>query len=757
MDVLALIAAEPTLLPLWLVVAFAAGMYPVGMFFGCSTCCCPEQVSVTFSGLTKSSSKIDLTAVVFNSCFGSGAHAVLTSPGGLPETDSGPLDSVTLMDAGSGYAKLGRVEPTVTVSSVTGSGEGAEFSVTLAQQQDSCGLDRWVVASVSQTGGTGYANGDQLTFAVAEGDTEETAATAVFAPQYGEPTLTLTAPGGTGGVLSIDGYFLRTTGGAAGYYGISSVSVTNGGSGYTDNTQATITLGTGDEGFPNQATPDIRIRTGRQEPSDDWLLFPIGFAAGSGLIVSLTLTNTGDWWEATAASVVSGGTGYTVGESYSVEAVDGETFFPAEIEITSVGAGGVVAGIALTSAGEFDGADTGVIESVTIGSWQGAYRKLLSAGGISVTNGGSYYREDPTAPPYVADVTVAVSQNLPSNGSGAVVTATVGDDPQDQETFGKITDLVIEDGGSGYLAWIYADCPVGDFNGKTFTLRRTSAASCEYSACVGDSVVSATYANAEGNPEVTIYPRAGNGCEIYFYGGDVTSRAFTASELLGGIAEVEPATPDSVFTCETLGSASSVAVEVEAVDWVEKYTASKDGTAVRKATHCWPGSLYAGTYDLDFFGDVTELVPYGSGGILRTGRSFRYYYEPNALFCDTPYLELVVFPETVFFTAVVDAVMYVRLKRSTSFTNCRTGALPHKELADMDCVSGGPSNDRDFVGAADYSVSTVCPCDGGWFGTAFVFAGGGCSKPAEEGPVDETITVAGRRSFRMNVVAFSNE
>ena len=41
MDLLAAIAADPTLLPLWAVMIFAAGMYPVGMMFGCSPCCGP--------------------------------------------------------------------------------------------------------------------------------------------------------------------------------------------------------------------------------------------------------------------------------------------------------------------------------------------------------------------------------------------------------------------------------------------------------------------------------------------------------------------------------------------------------------------------------------------------------------------------------------------------------------------------------------------------------------------------------------------
>lgn len=41
MDLLAIAAADPTVIPLWAAFLFAVGMYPVGMFFGCSSCCGP--------------------------------------------------------------------------------------------------------------------------------------------------------------------------------------------------------------------------------------------------------------------------------------------------------------------------------------------------------------------------------------------------------------------------------------------------------------------------------------------------------------------------------------------------------------------------------------------------------------------------------------------------------------------------------------------------------------------------------------------
>jgi hypothetical protein len=508
MDLLAIAVADPTVLPLWGAFLFAVGMWPVGMFFGCNTCCdpcvcssgesLPETITVTLNGFTDYS-KRQICTLSFSACYGSGGSGTVDAPGqSAPESDPvddrGPITAVSLTDGGSGYAKLGRAAPTVTVSSVTGSGTGATFDVTLAQQQDSCGLDRWVVKSVSQTGGTGYANGDQLQFTVAEGDTVETAATAVFAPQYGEPTLSLSVSGGTGGVLTIDGYNKLSAGSDA-YYGIGSVTVANGGSGYADDTQATITLGTGDEKSPPSATPDIRIRTEFRPPNDEWTLTqyengePIP-TVGTGLVISLALVPAyagATDYEASAVTVVAGGSGHSVGEVFTAAADEGGTVIEAELEITSVGSGGEVTGIALLFSGQFAGIDTGVIDRVEfgLGGWRGAYRKLLSSSGITVTNGGAYYREDASLPPYVATVTVNINQgyNTPSAGTGAVITATVEDDPQSPD-FGVITGLAVQNGGDGYLAWVWEtnDCCGHYLNGQSIVLTRfkdSNAAACE--------------------------------------------------------------------------------------------------------------------------------------------------------------------------------------------------------------------------------------------------------------------------------------
>ena len=67
---------------------------------------------------------------------------------------------------------------------------------------------------------------------------------------------------------------------------------------------------------------------------------------------------------------------------------------------------------------------------------------------VVVVYGGDYCREDPSLPPYVSNVTVNIG---PSNGSGAILSVVI-DDNVSSSTFGQITDITIQDGGSGYTS-----------------------------------------------------------------------------------------------------------------------------------------------------------------------------------------------------------------------------------------------------------------------------------------------------------------
>lgn len=92
----------------------------------------------------------------------------------------GPIASIEIVNGGSGYARLGRIEPSLQI---TGHGSGATFTPTFTTTTDACGLTLWSIASVSMTGGTGYANGSYLQVTALTGTTTESRA--VLAVQDG--------------------------------------------------------------------------------------------------------------------------------------------------------------------------------------------------------------------------------------------------------------------------------------------------------------------------------------------------------------------------------------------------------------------------------------------------------------------------------------------------------------------------------------------------------------------------------------------
>lgn len=500
---------------LWL---FAAGMFPVGLMLGspCSACCnpctlctegtLPETLTVTFDGLPDKTKGSDLISLGFSSCFGTGAVARVTAPGGGPGTDKGPISSVSLENKGSGYAKIGRVAPTLTITG--GSGTGATFAPTLSQSQDSCKVDRWALASVSVTGGTGYQTGDALTITAATGDTTVTAAKADLHVDRAPPTLTL---GGTAtatvnvskNAISLDGLT----------WGVSGVTVTAGGTGYTEGAAATFTLGTNDVQLAAAAGT---IRVVHDEPENaiitirDWWDEPPGTpypgvpASGAGAVLQpvWSLLPSSQWpaphkktYELTGMTVINGGSGY---KDYALVEIsfpspaDGINQSPAVpdpdalyIDCDVVGTGGVIQQVYVykwqdvftpTPAGKVVGSRTDALHSVAATNSGRYYKDSPGSIQVVVENGGEYYREDASAPPYVADVTVTISQAAPSTGTGAELSVTIGQDPSDSSTFGKITAVNIDDGGDGYLAWQWRNtkCCGNYYDGMSVVVKRNA-------------------------------------------------------------------------------------------------------------------------------------------------------------------------------------------------------------------------------------------------------------------------------------------
>ena len=155
---------------------------------------------------------------------------------------SGGITSVSLTDGGSGYAVeiMERVLPEVAVSVTTTSGAGATIEATLLETTDYNGDKVWTVDSISITsGGTGYGPDDSIEIAPAAGSLGYSTYASITIDRAEPAAFSASAPGGSGAVLvpvltkSTD-YFGQD------YWSVASVTVTSGGSGYTDGDPVTF-------------------------------------------------------------------------------------------------------------------------------------------------------------------------------------------------------------------------------------------------------------------------------------------------------------------------------------------------------------------------------------------------------------------------------------------------------------------------------------------------------------------------------------
>ena len=491
----AIVSADPPALLAWLVLAFAAGMYPVGIMLGssCSACCgqsapctlctegeLPETLTVTFSGLADRTPGPDLCALTFSAPYGSGAAGKVTAPGGDPATNKGPISSVSLTNGGSGYAKLGRVAPTITASG--GTGTGATFAVNKTSSNDANGIPSWSVTGVTWTGSTsGYVDGDQITFDVAAGDTAEQGAAATIHTVRTAPTVTAGVSGGTGATLSVT---TATNGTTPQTWSVTGVTVTNGGTGYPASGYVTFNTASGDTA---EQSADATFYSGRVAPTVTASVS--GSGSGAGVSVSLASTTGYDgrtYWYVNGISITNGGTGYAEYDPVGVTVTDGEGY-GAYAEVSSVDGSGAITGIAVYWGGEYFKSN-GIIQSVEFGYGGGGiyYRDAGEISSISVEAAGKYYREDASLSPYVATVTVGINQTAPSNGTGATLTATV-ESSTSSANFGKITGVTIGSGGSGYLAHELFDTCMTRFDGRSIVVRRVESNPCLYAfSCAWD-------------------------------------------------------------------------------------------------------------------------------------------------------------------------------------------------------------------------------------------------------------------------------
>ena len=504
MDLLAIAVADPTVLPLWAAFLLAVGMYPVGMFFGCSSCCdpdpcvcasgsmLPETITVTLDGFTDYS-KNQLCTLSFSACYGSGGGGTVDAPGqSSPESDPvddrGPITAVSLTDGGSGYAKLGRTAPTLSASVFTDTGSGASLDVTVtkAAAPDECGLDYWEVSKVTLIdGGTGYEPWDGVWISPSEGDSADSGAVASITLAQLPPDLTLAveSQAGSGAELTPGVFETWWSTPEARAWRIYSVTVDDGGDGYTHLDTVKITRGPGTVFPDGWGDASLALITANTEPT---VSASVQSAGGTGAALTATLTETTIYpapayaavtaWAVQSIAVDSPGTGYAELDLVFVSVVDGDTrSTPAGAIVTAVDANGGIVEVYVFDGGQyFKG---GPITAVSVVSGGAYVKRNGQIESVAVTSGGKYYREDASLTPYVASVTVNINQgnNTPSAGTGAVITATVEDDPQSPD-FGKITGLTVEDGGDGYLGWVWEtnDCCGHYLNGQSIVLERWS-------------------------------------------------------------------------------------------------------------------------------------------------------------------------------------------------------------------------------------------------------------------------------------------
>lgn len=366
-----------------------------------------------------------------------------------------------------------RVAPTVTASN--------GVVVSLEETTDEDGLPAWAIASLTVAGGCA-ADGAAVSFTIGP---EPDAVTIT------EPDATIQADQAnaiTGVTLVESGLFYRKFpwDGAAG--SIPRLTVVDGGSGYVvvgrEQPQSftfnpagpwTPTLEEGDDlgrpfwsiesiavgsgsGFTDgqwlrveQSSPEFSetytkpfwgvvstfsgtIRTERVEPT---VTATVTGPSGSGATLTVTLEQTAssppnETWRVASVEVANAGSGYfTLGTGISFSG--GVAVSPAAAT-PILGANGALVGVELTSPGEY-------------------YATNDVPNRVEITNAGKLWRENPSLPAHVADITVTVNQSPPSEGKNAELKAVVDSDTG-SKTFGSLLGVTVVNQGSGYTPFI---------------------------------------------------------------------------------------------------------------------------------------------------------------------------------------------------------------------------------------------------------------------------------------------------------------
>jgi hypothetical protein len=416
---------------------------------------------------------------------------------------AGPVSSLTLTGAGAGYTSA----PTVTISapasgttatatptmSIVTSVSGVTF-INHGSYNTLFGIDSPTVTF--SCSGTGCVQNTQAQGTVVTSSSTSTCGASQGSYDVCLVSVTITNPGNysltTGSIVMTVNYYQKVT---AAVYTVntttstvlSSLALTNGGSGYTSNPTVTFTGG----GATTQATATAKI---------------------NGSVQSVTLTSGGSGYTTAPTVSFSGGSGSGAAASSTIAgAVTG-------VNVTAVGTGYTTATVTINSASGTGAAATanltGIVGSITVTN-PGSYSSTPTISFNNTGTGGTGAAATASRSSYVSSITVNNAGNnyvsAPTvtisggSGSGAAATANLS---------GLVSSVTITSAGTGYTA-----APTLSFDGTG-----TGGSGAAATASINASVATVNLLNAgsgyTSSPTVT-----------FGTGGGGTGAAATATTL----------------------------------------------------------------------------------------------------------------------------------------------------------------------------------------------------------------------------------
>jgi hypothetical protein len=280
-----------------------------------------------------------------------------------------------------------RVQRTVSQPSITAACGNAVLEVATTQRMIRNEI-YWGVSAINViTGDCAIEHEQPVSFAVSGADVVvDTPATAYANVARIAPTLTASVASGSGSGAA---FTVSTTsnGGDPETWGVGSVSVTNGGSGYP--AQGYLAIAPGTCGVAEQGAAVLFSCT-RVQPTVAASMF--SSTQGSGATLSVTLAQGVDWWTGlpmwyvSSVSVTNGGSGYTQDEEIEFVVADGQAESSAYATVSVDEDGAII------SATLYDGGiyykSSGVISQAVV-EWPGEYYKR-QLNGFVITNQGAY-------------------------------------------------------------------------------------------------------------------------------------------------------------------------------------------------------------------------------------------------------------------------------------------------------------------------------------------------------------------------------